>query len=101
MACDEYHDKHNLFTRTMCINQLIRPKEEIPKHMRPKGMGNCVKCKTCYKNFTCTGYSPVSLMPVYTEEENEQKFKTISKDGKNNSALTNKGTSTSSKKNDT
>lgn len=54
-----------------CINQLIRPKESIPKYMRPKGMGDCATCKICRKNLDCTGFIPISIGTFHVEDKKE------------------------------
>lgn len=51
-------------TRTVCINQLFRPKMKIPKWMSPKGRGDCTTCKPCSKNLKCSCYTPVGLILI-------------------------------------
>jgi len=63
-ACDKDYNG------PMCINQLIRPKIEIPKWMRGEGIGDCTKCKPCFKNLECKHYTPVGLIKIGPIAEN-------------------------------
>jgi len=57
-----------------CINQLIRPKVQIPKWMWwDDGIGDCSTCKPCPQNLKCKGYTPVSLMGVEVQTSKDEK----------------------------
>ena len=55
-------DETEVYTVRKCINQLYRPKMEVPKEIRPKGCGNCFRCRTHKDNLDCSCYWPVGLM---------------------------------------
>lgn len=56
-------------TKTICINQLVRPKTKIPRWMRQEDCGDCTECQPCEENKKCVCYTPVALM---SQKENKQ-----------------------------
>lgn len=55
--------------KTMCINQLIRPKISIPKWMRADGCGDCTVCEPSKRNSECKNYVPMVLVG-FNEKKN-------------------------------
>lgn len=65
-------DEKNVFVKTACLNQLVRPKVKIPKWMRREGCGDCTICETHIDNLNCKCRIPVGFVVIlsgYWKEE--------------------------------